>query len=47
VGPLSLGAIAAAAGYPTMWVIAAISMVTAAGLMLVGSSMLRRHAVSG
>jgi predicted MFS family arabinose efflux permease len=46
VGPLCLGAIAAAAGYPTMWVIAAISMVTAAGLMLVGSSMLRRHAVS-
>ena len=46
VGPLCLGTIAAAAGYPTMWVVAAISMVTAAGLMLVGSSMLRRHAVS-
>jgi MFS family permease len=46
VGPLCLGAIAAAAGYPTMWVIASVSMVTAAGLMLVGSSMLRRHAVS-
>jgi hypothetical protein len=29
-----------------MWVVASISMVTAAGLMLVGSSMLRRHAVS-
>jgi predicted MFS family arabinose efflux permease len=46
VGPLSLGSIAAAAGYPTMWVIASISMLTAAGLMVVGSSMLRRHAVS-
>ena len=46
VGPLGLGSIAAAAGYPTMWVIASISMVTAAGLMVVGSSMLRRHAVA-
>jgi hypothetical protein len=30
-----------------MWVIASISMVTAAGLMLIGSSMLRKHPVSG
>lgn len=46
VGPLTLGSVAATAGYPTMWVIASISMVTAAGLMIVGSSMLRRHAVT-
>ncbi len=44
VGPLGLGALAAAAGYPTMWVVAAIAMLTAAGLMLLGSAALRRHA---
>ena len=43
LGPLSLGAIAAAAGYPTMWTVAGISMLTAAMLMLLGSALLRRH----
>lgn len=47
LGPLSLGAIAAAADYPTMWISAAGSMFAAAGLMVVGSSMLRRHALAG
>jgi predicted MFS family arabinose efflux permease len=43
LGPLSLGAVASAAGYPTMWVVAAVSMVSASGLMVVGSALLRRH----
>jgi predicted MFS family arabinose efflux permease len=43
VGPLGLGALAAVAGYPTMWVVAAVAMVSAGALMLVGSAMLRRH----
>ncbi len=43
VGPLTLGTIASAAGYPAMWLVAAASMLSAAGLMIVGSSMLRRH----
>jgi len=43
VGPLALGALAAAAGYPTMWTAAAIAMLSAAALMVVGSTMLRRH----
>jgi MFS family permease len=43
LGPLSLGALAAATGYPTMWVVAAVAMVSAAGLMIVGSTLLRRH----
>jgi predicted MFS family arabinose efflux permease len=46
IGPLGLGAIAAAAGYPTMWTVSAVSMVSAACLMVVGSMMLRRHAVT-
>jgi predicted MFS family arabinose efflux permease len=44
VGPLGLGGIAAAAGYPAMWMVAAVAMVSAAALMLLGSAMLRRHA---
>jgi cyanate permease len=44
VGPLALGTLAAAAGYPTMWTVAAIAMVSAGALMVVGSIMLRRHA---
>jgi hypothetical protein len=44
IGPLALGAVAAAAGYPTMWTVAAIAMVSAGALMVVGSVMLRRHA---
>jgi predicted MFS family arabinose efflux permease len=43
LGPLCLGALASVAGYPTMWAVAAASMVSAAGLMIVGSTMLRRH----
>ncbi|MCA2214589.1 MFS transporter [Jidongwangia harbinensis] len=43
VGPLGLGGIAAAAGYPVMWTVAATAMVSAAALMLLGSAMLRRH----
>jgi predicted MFS family arabinose efflux permease len=44
VGPLSLGSLAETAGYPTMWTVAAVAMLAAAALMVVGSSMLRRHA---
>ncbi|MGW4940510.1 MFS transporter [Actinoplanes sp. NPDC004185] len=44
IGPLGLGALAAAAGYPTMWTVAGIAMVWAAGAMVLGSRMLRRHA---
>jgi MFS family permease len=43
VGPLTLGTVASTAGYPTMWVVAAASMLSAAGLMVVGSTLLRRH----
>jgi predicted MFS family arabinose efflux permease len=43
LGPLSLGAVAAGAGYPTMWTVAAAAMLSASALMLVGSAMLRRH----
>jgi predicted MFS family arabinose efflux permease len=44
LGPLGLGALASHAGYPTMWMVAAVAMLVAAGLMLVGSRMLRGHA---
>ena len=44
IGPLSLGTLAATAGYPTMWTTAAIAMLGAAGAMVFGSRMLRRHA---
>jgi MFS family permease len=44
IGPLSLGAIAAAAGYPTMWTVAGIAMLFAAAAMVLGSRMLQRHA---
>jgi predicted MFS family arabinose efflux permease len=40
VGPLGLGALAAAAGYPTMWIVAATAMVAAGVLMLGGSALL-------
>jgi MFS family permease len=43
LGPLGLGALASVTGYPTMWVVAALAMVSAAGLMIVGSTLLRRH----
>ncbi|MEV6305112.1 MFS transporter [Actinoplanes sp. NPDC051861] len=44
LGPLGLGALAAAAGYPAMWTAGAIAMVTAGGLMLLGNRLLKRHA---
>jgi MFS family permease len=47
LGPLALGELAAAAGYPTMWTVAAVAMLSAAGLMIVGSTLLRRHATPG
>jgi MFS family permease len=40
VGPLVLGSIAARAGYPTMWTVAAFIMLAAATLMLAGGRML-------
>jgi MFS family permease len=43
LGPLALGALAEAGGYPVMWTAAAVAMLSAAGLMVVGSSMLRHH----
>jgi MFS family permease len=46
IGPLGLGALAAAAGYPTMWAVAGVAMLCAAAAMVVGSGMLKRHAVS-
>ncbi|MEV4637915.1 MFS transporter [Actinoplanes sp. NPDC049548] len=46
IGPLGLGTVAQAAGYPVMWTIAGAAMLAAAALMVVGSRMLRRHRVS-
>ncbi|MEU4553978.1 MFS transporter [Micromonospora violae] len=46
LGPLSLGPVAAHLGYPAMWTIAAVAMLLAAALMLVGSRLLTRAAVS-
>ncbi|MET8229619.1 MFS transporter [Micromonospora sp. NPDC005298] len=40
LGPLTLGPLAAHAGYPVMWSTAAVSMLLAAALMLVGSRLL-------
>jgi predicted MFS family arabinose efflux permease len=37
VGPLALGAVAAHAGYPRMWTVAAVAMLLAAGFMLLGA----------
>ncbi|TDC83380.1 MFS transporter, partial [Micromonospora sp. KC606] len=42
LGPLGLGATAAAFGYPVMWLAAAVAMVAAAALMLTGSRLLTR-----
>ncbi|RLK24103.1 putative MFS family arabinose efflux permease [Micromonospora sp. M71_S20] len=43
LGPLGLGAVAAHAGYPAMWLVAAGSMLLAAALMLAGSRLLARR----
>ncbi|MCX5068727.1 MFS transporter [Micromonospora lupini] len=40
LGPLSLGPLAAHVGYPAMWATAAVAMLLAAALMLVGSRLL-------
>lgn len=42
LGPLGLGAVAAHLGYPTMWTTAAVSMLLAAALMLLGARLLFR-----
>ncbi|MEV4498959.1 MFS transporter, partial [Micromonospora arborensis] len=42
LGPLSLGPLAAHLGYPAMWTTAAVAMLLAAALMLVGSRLLSR-----
>ncbi|MDI6100615.1 MFS transporter [Actinoplanes sp. NEAU-A12] len=42
IGPIGLGAIAHTAGYPAMWVTAAVAMLGAATLMLAGSRILSR-----
>ncbi|MFI6232601.1 MFS transporter [Micromonospora sp. NPDC050784] len=46
LGPLSLGPLAAHLGYPAMWTIAAVAMLLAAALMLVGSRLLTRAAAA-
>lgn len=46
LGPLGLGTIAAVSGYPAMWTVAAVLMLGASGLMLVGSRMLARHSAT-
>ncbi|MFG3420025.1 MFS transporter [Micromonospora sp. NPDC048063] len=43
LGPLGLGAMAAHAGYPAMWLTAGAAMLAAAALMLTGSRLLTRH----
>ncbi|WP_410810296.1 MFS transporter [Micromonospora sp. 067-2] len=47
LGPLSLGPLAAHLGYPTMWTTAAVAMLLAAALMLVGSRLLTRPVETG
>jgi MFS family permease len=47
LGPLGLGFVATHASYPTMWAVAAVAMLGAAGAMLLGSHLLRRHADGG
>lgn len=42
-GPLAFGATAAAHGYPTAWLGAAVAMLVAAGLIMLGRHLLRRH----
>ncbi|WP_309251468.1 MFS transporter [Micromonospora noduli] len=46
LGPLSLGPLAAHLGYSAMWTIAAVAMLLAAALMLVGSRLLTRAATA-
>lgn len=46
IGPLWFGFVATAYDYPVAWTIGAVTMLAAAGLMVVGSRALARHAVS-
>lgn len=46
VGPLGLGPVAAAVGYPVMWAVAALAMLLAAGLMLTGGQLLGRRSMT-
>ncbi|HYN93952.1 MAG TPA: MFS transporter, partial [Pilimelia sp.] len=46
LGPLTLGAVAAGSGYPTMWLVAAAAMLLAAVFMLLGARLLRAHATA-
>ncbi|MFI6239766.1 MFS transporter [Micromonospora sp. NPDC050795] len=46
LGPLGLGPLAAHFGYPAMWTVAAVAMLLAAALMLVGSRLLTRAATA-
>ncbi|MGC5660932.1 MFS transporter [Micromonospora sp. WMMD723] len=46
LGPLGLGALATAGGYPVMWLTAGVAMLLAAVLMLTGSRLLRRSATA-
>lgn len=43
VGPLAFGGAAAARGYPTAWLGAAVAMLVAAGLILLGRRLLHEH----
>jgi MFS family permease len=43
VGPLTFGAVADAAGYPTAWLGAAVAMLLAAALIMVARRLLRAH----
>ncbi|MGH3679027.1 MAG: MFS transporter, partial [Natronosporangium sp.] len=42
-GPLAFGPVAAVHGYPTAWLGAAVAMLLAAGLILLGRQLLRPH----
>ncbi|MEV4351802.1 MFS transporter [Actinoplanes sp. NPDC049596] len=46
LGPLGLGTVAATTSYPVMWSVAAVAMLLAAALMLLGSHRLRHHALT-
>ncbi len=46
LGPLTLGTLASATSYPTMWVVAAVAMLASAAAMLLGSHLLRAHATA-
>lgn len=44
IGPLGLGTVAAHAGYPAMWQVAAVAMLLSAGFMVLGARLLAAHA---